>query len=745
MRQKYTINNDWKFLKKNVAITELMNETFEDVTLPHSWNALDGHTGGSNYHRDLCWYYKSLDVTKADGEKVFIEFEAANSVSNVYFNGVHLGEHRGGYSTFRYEITEHLAAENHLIVSVDNSHDETVYPLMADFTFSGGLYRSVNIIKVKASHFDLMDHGSRGVYVTQESVSKDEAVLTIKGLIVSEEPMTMGARLIDHEGNIVAEGGALGTGETEFKLTVKNPTLWNTTAPYMYDTQIALINGEEVMDYVTVKTGLRYYNFDAEKGLFLNGEHVKLKGVSRHQCYMDKGWAISEKEQIEDMLVIKDMGANSIRLAHYQHNQFFYDLCDKFGIVVWAEIPYISLTSKTDETGSNAISQMKELVKQNYNHPSIFMWGVQNEITIAGKVNNIEGIVNELNTLTKEMDPTRVTTQAQVGHCPDEDSLNKITDILAYNRYHGWYYDTVEDYAVWCDNFHKAYPEIPLGISEYGAEGILTYQNDDPKQSDYSETYHAHYHEVTLQAFSERQYIWGSYVWNMFDFYSDLRDEGGVKGRNNKGLVTLDRSTKKDAFYYYKATWSNESFVHITAKRFINRHKATMDVRVYTNLESATLYVNDQMIETKNSEKHIVTFKDVAVKDITKVRVESGVYIDEAAFRKVDKEDLSYVYVKEVTEGGDVTNWFDLDIDENLTEYIYNDGCYSMEDNMKDLYESDATRAVLNKYMPDFSAHPQFEMAQNFKLSLIMTMMPGEKMPDVVQVNLNNELSAISK
>lgn len=745
MRQKYTINTDWKFLQKNVPITELMNETFEDVTIPHTWNALDGHTGGSNYHRDLCWYYKSLEVSKEENEKVFIEFEAANSVSNVYLNGVHLGEHRGGYSTFRYEITEHLKEENHLIVSVDNSHDETVYPLMADFTFGGGIYRNVNIVKVKESHFNLMDHGSRGVYVTQESVSNEVAVLNIKGLIVSDKELTMGVRFVDHEGNVVVEGSAVGTGETELSLSIKNPTLWDTENPYMYDTQIALLDDGEVVDYVTLKTGLRYFNFDSEEGLFLNGKHVKLKGVSRHQCFMDKGWAISEKEQIEDMMIIKEMGSNSIRLAHYQHNQFFYDLCDQFGIVVWAEIPYISLTSKTDETGSNAKSQMKELVKQNYNHPCIFMWGVQNEITIAGKVNNIEDIVNELNTLTKEMDPTRVTTQAQVGHCPDEDSLNKITDILAYNRYHGWYYDTVEDYAVWCDNFHKAYPEIPLGISEYGAEGILTYQNDDPKQSDYSETYHAHYHEVTLQAFSERKYIWGSYVWNMFDFYSDLRDEGGVKGRNNKGLVTLDRSTKKDAFFYYKAMWSENPFVHITAKRFINRHKPVMDVRVYTNLESATLYVNDQRIETVDAIKHIVTFKDVPVKDITKVKVVSGMYSDETAFRKVADEDMSYTYVKEVSEAGDVTNWFDLDIDEDMTEFIYNDGCYSMEDNIAAIFESEHAKAVLDKYMPGFDQHPQFEMARNFKLSLIVNMMPGGKLPDVIQCNLNNELSAIRK
>lgn len=752
------IDQNWLFTKDEAKLDTLSHATFEQINLPHTWNGLDGQDGGNDYHRAACWYQKALEIDNGlKGKRLFIEFEGANSVTNVYLNGVHLGEHKGGYSTFRFDITEHVkfGVENTLNVSVDNSHNEDIYPLVADFTFMGGLYRHVNLIAVDDIHFDLMDCGSQGVFVSQKKVSEAAAELGIKGKIVnttgSEKAIELKVDFIDADGKTVESATKLqkitSSEELELDMTIGNPTLWQGVEnPYLYTAKVTLcVDGNEV-DSRSIQTGLRYYHVDPAKGFFLNGKHVRLNGVSRHQDRVDIGWALTEKEQIEDMDIIKEMGSNSIRLAHYQHNQFFYDLCDREGMVVWAEIPYISVSSKTDLEGVNAKFQMVELVRQNYNHACICFWGVQNEITIAGKLNNLENIVTDLNKLTKEEDPYRLTTQAQVGHLPDEDSMNFITDTMAYNKYYGWYYNEVEEFDTWLTEFKQKNPSLSLGISEYGCEGILAYHTDEPQRSDYTEEYQALYHEKVLQIFDKHENIWGTYVWNMFDFASDLRDEGGVQGMNNKGLVSHDRTTRKDSFYWYKANWATEPFVHITAKRFIDRPTEKINVKIYSNLDMVTLFINGEEFGKLVSDNHVFEFEGVQLKEgENTIKAVNGKYEDTATFMKVAEANPTYKCAAEKKNTMDVANWFgDIEMDTDVQPLEFPEGYFSIKDSISIIMEVEAGDDLINKYMKGLVEHPMFEMAKGFSIEGIAQMQP-DAMDEVLLYNINKELNKIAK
>ena len=657
MRKVIHFNQDWKFIKQDED--QAMGIDFDDrnwkvVQVPHTWNAIDGANGFA-YHQGACWYRKEFTIDdSAQGNKVYIEFEGANSITDVYLNGQHLGQHRGGYSTFRFDLTEAIDfdAKNTLAVKVDNTVVDDVYPQMADFTFYGGIYRDVNLVIANPVHFDLMDHGSKGVYVIQEEVNEENAALTIKSLIVNDSEEDKKVRLwvdlLDAEGENIAYAAkevTLVAGERkaiEVPLVIENPTLWNGRKnAYMYEAKVSMESFNDVIDELTIPFGVRYFEVDAEKGFFLNGEHLALHGVARHQDRKDMGWAITEKEQAEDMALIKEIGATSIRLAHYQHNQYFYDLCDQEGMVIWAEIPFISLMSKTELEGINAKQQMVELIRQNFNHPSIMFWGIQNEIQISGERPELRKLVNELNDLTKKEDPTRLSTMANVMFVEDEDDYNYVTDTIGYNKYFGWYNGEAGEFAGWLDGFHKKNPTVKLAISEYGAEGILQYHSSDPKIKDYSEEYHALYHETVWKIFEERPFLWATYAWNMFDFGANIRDEGGVKGRNNKGLITYDRKIKKDAFYLYKAHWSDEKFVHITGKRFVDRTDDTINIKVYSNCNEVNLSVNGGETTTLTSEDKVFVFENISLKEgINEVKIlandGNNSLQDVALFNKVD-------------------------------------------------------------------------------------------------------------
>jgi len=373
---------------------------------------------------------------------------------------------------------------------------------------------------------------------------------------------------------------------TKLSLKIDNVHLWNGLEdPFLYCLNVKLVRHNEVLDNVELNHGIREYYVDPDKGFFLNGKSLPLRGVSRHQDRLGKGNALDDMDHFDDLDLILNIGANSVRLAHYQQDDYFYELCDRYGLIVWAEIPFISRMNKDAKAHENAMEQMKELIYQNYNHSSICFWGISNEITIAGDIPGLTDNLRELDELVKSIDKTRLTTMAQVSMLPMDSDHNQITDILAYNLYFGWYGGKYTDNEVWFDKFRAMHPNRAVGLSEYGCEGIISWHSNTPECKDYTEEYQAEYHEHMAKLLAERPEIWGSYVWNMFDFGCDARDEGGVKGRNNKGMVTFDRKIKKDAFYLYKAYWSDDYFAHITGKRYALRHQNVIDIKVYSNIQ----------------------------------------------------------------------------------------------------------------------------------------------------------------
>ena len=756
MRKILNLNSNWKFTK------DLNSNKWENVNIPHTWNSVDGYSG-NEYYKGACWYEKELTVERLEnGKRAYIEFNAVNSVSDVYFNDVHLGQHRGGYSIFRYDITDLIKFDekNILKVKADNTIVKDVYPLMADFTFYGGIYRDVNLVITEDIHFDLMDHGSKGVYISQDKVTEEVANLTIKTKVVShlkeDDAVRIVADIVDAEGRVVkytAKDFVINNNaEIILPITIENPTLWNGIEnPYLYNVNVRIEKHNDVIDELNIPTGLRFFEFDPKKGFFLNGKHMKLQGVSRHQDKYGKGWALTKEDHDLDMELIKEVGANSIRLAHYQHDQYFYDLCDKEGMIIWAEIPFISMASETDITGQNAKDQMVELIRQNYNHSSIVMWGVQNEIQIGGDLPYVRQIVQDLNDLTHKEDPTRLTTQAQVAMVPDDDEYHTYTDIVAYNKYYGWYNGKTEDFAEWLDGFHAIHPDKALGLSEYGCEGIITYHTDEPKIKDYTEEYHALYHETLLKIFNERDFLWGSYVWNFFDFGSAIRDEGGVKGRNNKGLITFDRRLKKDGFYAYKAVWSKDPFVHITSKRFLDRATDSINVKVYSNCDEVTLFVNGEKVNTLTGE-HTFVFENVMLSegptDIRVIATKDGKeYTDYAFFNKV--AEANPVYECPDKTGGPAANWFDEDLvnqfsDVEITELDITDDVYSSATPISEILDHEEASIVFKKYFGKMIDSPMFGMFQRSSLDDIAKMLDGDLDEKLIFL-LNRELIQIKK
>lgn len=639
MRKIININSGWDFTKENCT---------EQVNLPHTWNAVDGQSE-KNYYRGKCSYRKT--VQRYDGD-VVLELNGANTRSEVFVNGNFVGEHINGYGMFRFDITSFLSKdENELLITVDNSSDPLLYPQVADFTFYGGLYRDVNIIcSLPETHFSLLDKSKNGVYITP-MVNGDVYIKSFtEGNI---EGFTKEFEIYDMNGESVAKGLYSGDA-TAVKLHVDSPALWNGIEnPYLYTLAARLKRGNEVIDEVKDCFGFREFEFDSEKGFSLNGKHIKLKGVSRHQDRELVGNALTLKEHKEDIDMICEIGANSVRLAHYQHDDKFYEECDRAGLLVWAEIPVISNFSKKKQPQAKLM--LEELIRQNYNHPCIFCWGIENEISIGTPSPSLHKGLSELDSIAKQLDETRPTTCAQFTVCPVTSKLNYITDILGYNHYFGWYFQSAGQIGVWLDKFHETNPDINLCLSEYGAEGITTLHSAVPVQGDYSEEYQAVFHEKYLKAINEREWLWGSYVWNMFDFGSAIRNEGGVKGRNNKGLVTIDRKIKKDAFWIYKAYWSDEKFVHITGERYVDRPIGIQEIKVYSNCSEVKLTVNGEE-QTKSGDKIFkFTFEITQGENI--ITAVSGDCTHEIRINGVTEENASY----SLGENNDsfVRNWFE--------------------------------------------------------------------------------------
>ena len=646
---KFNWNDAWLFSKEK----ELDRAQWETVTLPHTWNAKDGQDGGNDYYRGTCYYAKKLALSECGGaEEVYIEFEGANSSADVYVNGKLAVHHDGGYSTFRANITELLDGDNEIFVAVDNAPNDRVYPQMADFTFYGGIYRDVNIICVPKAHFDLDYYGGPGITVTP-IVDGANANVEVQGYftgLAGSETVTY----IIKDGNAVIAEATVAATDGKANFVIENAHLWNGRKdPFLYTLEAVLSDGEKALDDRTTRFGCRYFEIDPERGFILNGEEYALRGVSRHQDRWGIGNALLPEHHKEDAELIYEVGATTIRLAHYQHNQYFYDLCDEMGFVLWAEIPYIS--NHMPNGRENTITQMKELIAQNYNHPSIFVWGLSNEITMKG-ADDPDLLENHhiLNDLCHEMDKTRLTTMAIVSMCDMDAEYVQIPDTVSWNHYFGWYGGDTSMNGPWLDNFHAKYPNLPVGVSEYGCEA-LNWHTSNPQQGDYTEEYQAYYHEELIKHLFTRKYLWATHVWNMFDFGADARAEGGEDGQNHKGLMTFDRSYKKDSFYAYKAWLSDEPFVHICGKRYVDRVEDVTQVTVYSNQPEVELFANGVSLGKQTSDVHFFYF-DVPNSGTTELVAKAGACEDASKIVKVEEFNNDYRMV----ETGDVLNWFDI-------------------------------------------------------------------------------------
>ena len=725
-------------------------ESFAPVTLPHTWNAFDGQDGGNDYWRGIGTYILDLPAP-TKGKRQYIEFQGANHVATVYCNGRELGTHKGGFSTFRYELTSAMKAEGNVLTVVVSNAKSDIYPQNADFTFFGGLYRDVCFIETNGAHFDLLKDGTDGVFVTPRCSGFTRVDL----FPVNASGGLVCVTLRDAEGNVVASGEAEAAAHTVVKLDVKKPHLWNgMDDPYCYTCEASLLMGEEIVDVVEAAYGYRSFHVSPQTGFWLNGKNVPLRGVCRHQDRRDKGWAISKADHEEDIAIIKELGANTIRLAHYQHDQHFYDLCDKTGFAIWAEIPFITEFIPGQEAYDNTISQMTELVAQNYNHPSICFWGIANEITIRGECEELYRNLCDLNALCKKMDPSRLTTMAQVYMVPIGSEHIYITDIHSYNLYFGWYVGDVKDNGPWIDEFHALNPDRCLGVSEYGAENILKWHTAEPDNHDYTEEYASHYHHEMLKIISARPFLWGTHVWNCFDFAADARDEGGLKGMNNKGLVTHDRKVKKDAFYIYKAYWTKEPMVYVAGGRFVNRAPGERNITVYTNCSEATLMVNGIAVETKEAVDHAIVFENVPLRDgeNTVCAKADAVVSNAITLRGVTEHDYRY----DLPDRSQGANWFDDPAAITArTALKYPAGYYSIKDRVGDILANSETAAILNnliqQVMTEAEMADMMTLNEETKKYIYMTRlcdrmkMVEDKIPLEAKIALNEALNNIKK
>ncbi len=667
MRTVINLNKKWAFTKQADAVPAAIDSKWDFVNLPHSWNAIDGQDGDNDYYRGTAYYAQKLDKTELpEADRYYLELRGANSSADVYVNGKKLAHHDGGYSTWRVDVTDALELMNLIVVAVDNAANQTVYPQMADFTFYGGLYRDVNLICVSESHFDLDYYGGPGLKITP-TVNGSFADVEIEAYVTNGKiGQDIRYTVTDKEGNIVAEAT---TNDTKAVLHVPSVHLWHGRRdPYLYTATVELMENGVVLDVVSSRFGCRTFKIDPNEGFILNGEAYPLRGVSRHQDRWGVGNALLPEHHKEDIELIYEVGATTIRLAHYQHDQYFYDLCDEYGLVIWAEIPYISKHMPTGR--ENTIFQMKELITQNYNHPSIVVWGLSNEIGIGGSDDDLLENHRILNDLCHEMDPTRLTTIAAVSMCKIDDPYLQIPDVVSYNHYFGWYGGETDMNGPWFDKFHAAHPTIPIGCSEYGCEA-LDWHTSDPRQGDYTEEYQAYYHEELIKQFFSRKYLWATHVWNMFDFGADARNEGGENGQNHKGLVTFDRKYKKDAFYAYKAWLSDEPFVHLCGKRYIDRVEDVTRVTVYSNQPVVELFANGASLGKQMSAEHFFYFDVPNVGETVLVAI-AGDCTDKGVIRKVDTFNEEY----RLKEKGAILNWFDIDAPE---------GYLSLNDKMSDV------------------------------------------------------------
>ena len=661
------------------------------VTLPHTWNAVDGQDGGNDYYRGTCHYTRVLpQIDLPAGGRAVLQFDGVAMSAAVVLNGKELARHKGGYSTFRVDITDALRATNLLTVEVDNGSNDTVYPQKADFTFYGGIYRDVTLHILPAAHFTLAENGAVPLKATPVVTDLDA-----RRCEVTVEAFVTGADTVRFALDGQETAAAVENGVAKAVFTLEHARLWDgLNDPYLYTVTASLDNGETK----TARFGCRKFEIDPQKGFLLNGRAYPLRGVSRHQDRKGVGVAITQEMMEEDMALILEMGANTIRLAHYQHAQAFYDLCDEKGLVIWAEIPYITMHMPGGR--ANTLTQMEELIVQNYNHPCIAVWGLSNEITAASPVN--ESLLENhhaLNDLAHRLDPTRLTTMANVFMLEITSPILEIPDVNSYNLYFGWYLGELDQNDDFFDEYHAQYPDRCIGFSEYGADANPAYQTSAPERGDYTETYQCVYHEHMAKMIAARPWLWATHVWNMFDFAADGRDEGGKNGENQKGLVTFDRKIKKDAFYLYKAYWSKEPFVHICGSRYVDRAEDVTEVKVYSNLPEVSLYVDGRLFGAQAGDK-VFTFR-VPITGRHFIEARAGDYSSVILVHRVETPNPAYAMANRQA----VNNWFDGDLDET---------CWSVKDNMAAAM-ADAKVGPILKQISDKAAAARGDVAAAVK------------------------------
>lgn len=607
-RHDQLLNDNWQFRFGH----QVEKSTVARVDLPHTWNAQDALSGRTDYKRGLGHYERRLFVP-ADwkGQRLYLRFEGANSIADLFVNGRHAGQHRGGYGAFVFEITDFVnyGKANTLRVSVNNAETLELMPLVGDFNFYGGLYRDVHLVRTGPTCISLLDHGSSGIRLVQDSVSKDYAAIrALVALSNGSDTATQAEvllRLLDGDREVAAQRLTLtlppdSSVEGSLPVSLRRPHLWDGRRdPFRYRAEVSLWrNGHEV-DRVEQPLGLRYYHIDPERGFFLNGRHLPLRGVCRHQDRSEVGNALRREHHDEDAAIMAEMGANAVRLAHYPQAEYFYDLMDRYGFIVWAEIPFVGPGGYSDEGfvnlpafRQNGREQLVELIRQHYNHPSIVVWGLFNELSMRG--DDPVPYIKELNDLAHREDPTRLTVAAS----NTDGALNFVTDAMAWNRYDGWYGGTPAGLGQWLDHMHTTHPDLRIAISEYGAGASLYHQQDTLVKTVatsfwHPENWQTHYHMANWREISARPFVWGSFIWNLFDFGAAHRHEGDRVGINDKGLVSFDRRTRKDAFYFYKANWNKEiPLLYLAERRCTRRTRPVQTFMAFTNQPEAELFVN---------------------------------------------------------------------------------------------------------------------------------------------------------
>ena len=746
MREIISLNENWtlSFPKGDHAT--------EQVNLPHTWNAVDGNDGNGSYLRTTGVYTRTFTAPKQprEGGRTYVEVLAAALNSTVKVNGQVATTHEGGFSIFRADVTDLChEGENELTIEVSNEDTPSMYPSSADFTFYGGLYRGVNLISVPDAHFDLDYYGGPGMMVTPVPTEDGGANFTIKSFVTNPaDDLTVMYSIEDCFGREVASA-VRGSADTEVTIYVPDAQLWSMDEPNLYTVVATLQRNNEEVDEIAVNVGVRSFKVTPDEGFSINGVPTPLRGVSRHQDRVFEGNALTAEEHYDDAMLIKELGANTIRLAHYQHSQAFYDACDEIGFAVWAEIPFISVFKKGEGAHKHVMEEMKELIIQNYNHPSIMFWGISNEILIGGISQELVDTHHDLEKLCKELDPTRLTTIAHVSHTPVDGPMHHITDLESYNHYFGWYGGKMEQNGPWLDQFHAEHPDICIGISEYGCEGIINWHSNTPQCKDYTEEYQALYHEHMAQVFEDRPWVWASHVWNMFDFGCAARNEGGVSGRNNKGLVTMDRKTKKDSYFVYQAYWTQTPMVHIAGRRHAQRAGETTEIKVYSNQDTVVLYVNGKEVGQQTAHR-VFKFNVALNEGFNTIVAVAGDVKDSITLEKV-AEEPGYYTLPEFNERQEgVANWFKQVGSMDLTAPMeFPEGYYSVKDTMEDLAKNEEALALAAKAVKlatNFDIKPgvgMWDMMKKMTPEAMSNMISG--MPEGFIESLNAQLIKVKK